>query len=292
MGDVSPGGTSVGEQEQKERTTHFVGGGMVWQVVGNGPTLVLLHGGAGSWTHWMRNIDDLSAHFRLLVPDIPGFGKSDTATPPHDVDAIAAAIIEGINELVGATAQIFLVGFSFGGLIAGLVASKTGGRVQRLVLVSPSGLGLTSSTSLQLRTWRGLANPDERNESHRHNLRVLMLASGTEVGTEMVQIQAQNVERARLDSRLISRRPILRETLERLQIPLGAIWGAEDVLVQTDLQQRIELLRSSDPICPIEVIAKAGHWVAYERPIEFNTALRTILSLKENDRIVSSTLPI
>lgn len=278
MGTVYPRGASAGKRGPEVRTTRFEGGDIVWRIAGEGPTLVLLHGGAGSWTHWMRNIDDLSHSFRLLVPDMPGFGESDATVPPHDVNVIAAAILEGLNALAGSTASFFLAGFSFGGLIAGRVAAKSGKRVRRLVLVGPGGLGLTSSLSLQLRSWRGLADADERDDCHRHNLRVLMFASGTEIDAAAVRVQAQNAERARLDSRPISRRPILRETLAELRIPLAAIWGAEDAIVQADLQARIEILRGFDPNCPVEIIPEAGHWVAYERPAEFNAALKTVLN--------------
>ena len=54
---------------------------MVWRVWGSGEPLVLFHGGSGSWTHWIRNIPELSRHYELWVPDIPGLG--DSAMPPQ-----------------------------------------------------------------------------------------------------------------------------------------------------------------------------------------------------------------
>ena len=55
-------------------------GAMVWRVWGAGEPLVLFHGGSGSWTHWIRNIPELSRHYELWVADIPGLG--DSAMPP------------------------------------------------------------------------------------------------------------------------------------------------------------------------------------------------------------------
>ena len=56
-------------------------GTLVWHVWGQAtrhpawPPLVLLHGGSGSWTHWLRNINALVDAGRwVLVPDLPGFG--------------------------------------------------------------------------------------------------------------------------------------------------------------------------------------------------------------------------
>ena len=58
-------------------------GAMVWHAWGDpaAAPVVLLHGGAGSWTHWVRNITPLvAAGRRVWVPDLPGFG--DSAPPP------------------------------------------------------------------------------------------------------------------------------------------------------------------------------------------------------------------
>ena len=38
-------------------------GSLVWRIWGDGPPLVLGHGGQGAWSHWIRNIDALAAHY-------------------------------------------------------------------------------------------------------------------------------------------------------------------------------------------------------------------------------------
>ena len=61
------------------------GGKMMWHVWGEGsgkPTLLLFHGGSGSWIHWIRNVQPLSQHFTVYAADMPGLGDSD---PPDDV---------------------------------------------------------------------------------------------------------------------------------------------------------------------------------------------------------------
>ena len=88
-------------------------------VLGEGPSLVLFHGGAGSWRHWPHNIAccrDVS----VLVPDLPGLGES--AFPPNgdDADAVAAIVADGIDAIVGADARYDVAGFSFGGTMASL----------------------------------------------------------------------------------------------------------------------------------------------------------------------------
>ena len=81
---------------------------MVWhswdESGGKAPLVVLFHGGAGSWRHWIRTIPALLPDWRVLAPDLPGLGESDM--PPDDEDAFAIAVVgpevpEGRVEHVG-----------------------------------------------------------------------------------------------------------------------------------------------------------------------------------------------
>ena len=64
---------------------HFVTSavGVAYRVHGTGEPLVLFHGGAGSWTHWVRNIGPLGAHFKTIPIDAPGYG--DSLTPDRSL---------------------------------------------------------------------------------------------------------------------------------------------------------------------------------------------------------------
>ena len=57
-------------------------GDVVWHSWGRGEPLVLLHGGTGSWLHWVRNVEPLARDFTVLVPDLPGSGESASPPPP------------------------------------------------------------------------------------------------------------------------------------------------------------------------------------------------------------------
>ena len=75
-----------------------------WCEWGHGKPLVLLHGGHGSWMHWARNVQALAQHYRVLVPDMPGFGASeDFALPPHDpsrLEALLQALEGSLTALI------------------------------------------------------------------------------------------------------------------------------------------------------------------------------------------------
>src|ERR1700738_1120477 len=107
-------------------------GAMVWRIWGEGPPLVLLHGASGSWTHWIRNVLPLAERFRVLVPDMPGFGDSDSIPEPHTAPGLADLVTAGLDSVAPPAGQIDLAGFSLGGIIAGLVAARLGPRVRTL----------------------------------------------------------------------------------------------------------------------------------------------------------------
>src|SRR6184192_3591709 len=88
-------------------------GAMMWRIWGEGPPLVLLHGASGSWTHWIRNVLPLAARFRVLVPDMLGFGDSDAPPEPHTADGLAALVASGLDVIVPAPLALDLAGFSF-----------------------------------------------------------------------------------------------------------------------------------------------------------------------------------
>src|SRR5487761_2706101 len=95
------------ERQSVRQETPCGDGSMVWRLWndtgdGNAPLVVLFHGGAGSWRHWVRTIPALARHYRVLVPDLPGLG--DSAYPPVSDDAasVATVVAAGLDAVVGA----------------------------------------------------------------------------------------------------------------------------------------------------------------------------------------------
>src|SRR5690348_10991216 len=115
---------------------------MVWRAWGSGSPLVLLHGGYGTWTHWIRNVVPLSRRFRVIAADLPGLGESATPPEPWTAEGLAAIIAEGIRRVVPGDERIHLAGFSFGGVMGGNVAAQLGGKVRAFTVVGSNGMGL------------------------------------------------------------------------------------------------------------------------------------------------------
>lgn len=239
--------------------------------------VVLLHGGSGSWTHWVRNIDALVAGGRqVLVPDLPGFG--DSARPPGggDADDVAPALEQGLAALLG-DRRCDLVGFSFGGLTAGLLAAAHPQRAARLVLVGAPAMGVSDAGRIVLRGWRHLEDATARAAVHRHNLAVLMLHRPEAIDDLALALHAANVVRDRMQRRRLARTEALKDALQQVRCPVWAIYGREDVLYQGRMDRLADAFALAPSFRGLTLIDDAGHWVQYERPQAFDAALARVL---------------
>jgi pimeloyl-ACP methyl ester carboxylesterase len=252
-------------------------GRTVWRIWGKGLPLVLLHGGYGSWRHWIHTIPYFEDRYRLILPDTPGLGDSDDA-PEHSPGSIGTVVAAGLETLVAPEEPLDLVGFSFGGLIAGHVAARYPRRLRSLTLVGAGALGVPRGDVVLARPQPGMSALELR-EINRTNLGRLMIADPARIDDLAIAIQAANVATARVKSRRFARSASLLEAL-RLSNPerLNAIWGSRDAVVGGDFATREALLRELRPDVAFELIPGAGHWVAYEAPEAFNRLLDGLLA--------------
>ena len=250
-------------------------GSMVWRSWGDGPALVLLHGGAGSWRHWVRTVPAFSRTHRVLAPDLPGLGESANPPAPPDMPTVAVLVAAGIDGLLGAQAHYDLVGFSFGASVGGHLALLHGERVRSLTLLGAGGL-VRPRTPITLERVRGKTGA-ALVDAHRTNLGRSMIADPARVDALALAIQDWNVRHSRLDTpALITLRP-LAVSLPQLRIPVNAIWGERDQIAYYTLEDRIAALRVLRPGIEPHIIASAGHWAAYEAPDAFNATLAGLL---------------
>ncbi len=252
-------------------------GSMVWRRWGDGhaTALVMLHGGAGSWQHWVRTIPEFSTRYRVLAPDLPGLGESADPPAPADMPTVAGVVAAGIDALLGPQAAYHIVGFSFGASVGGHLALQHGARVQSLNLLGAGGL-VKPNPPITLERVRGKSG-DELRETHRTNLGRSMIADLSRIDALALAIQDWNASRSRLNTpALIGLRP-LAVSLPQLRIPVNAIWGERDQIAYYALEDRIAALRVLRPGIEPHVIPSAGHWAAYEAPEAFNAALEGYL---------------
>lgn len=246
------------------------------------PPVVLLHGGSGSWTHWLRNIKSLVQSGRsVFAADLPGFGDSAAPERGTDADALLDPVERCLQQLLG-SAACDLVAFSFGGMVAGSIAAQFPARVYRLVLVGAPGLGVASRNTVTLAAWRHLASATEREAVHRKNLAALMLHRLDAITPLALRLHTDNTLRDRMKGRRLAYSQVLAEALLNVQCPVHAIYGREDALYRQRQDVLLQALHAAPHFEGLQWIEGAGHWVQFESPVAFDTVLLRILDRSDN----------
>ena len=255
-------------------------GEMVWRIWGKGQPVVLLHGGSGSWNHWFKTIPALSAHYEVIAADLPGLGDSALPDEPLVPANVAAAVMAGLtSEILPGRDRPHLVGFSFGGHIAGLTAQGLGGAIRDLTLVGVAALGLPHREGGPLAKYRSSMTPAELTEVDRRNLSTLMIADPGHVDTLALHLHSENLRRARFRSAPFAPGDELKRAIARVRVPLKTIWGKRAAIAQPTLEARLAVLGEHHPELEARLIDDAGHWVMYEQADAFNAALLELLPL-------------
>ena len=264
--------------------TTWRGADTVWRLWGprsdpaDRSPVVLFHGGSGSWTHWCHAIRPLVESGRAVwVPDLPGFGESDVPEG-GDADALVDPLNHGLIQVAGG-APVDLVGFSFGGMTAGMLAAAHPDRVGRLVLVGAPAMGVVPERQFSLKGWRHLRTPAEREAVHRHNLAALMFHDPDRIDALALEIHVMNVTRDRMPRRRLSATDILARALREVRCPVQAIYGAHDALYRAWIAAlEAAFVTSARDFRGLVLIPDAGHWVQQEAPLAFNEVLARVLA--------------
>lgn len=254
---------------QSHATRHETPGGVVWHAWGQGPPVVMLHGAAGSWRHWLHNVGPLAARHQVLCADMPGYGDSAMPPAPVTLESFAGLLVDGIDALLPRT-PFALVGFSLGATIAGQVAHGLGERVTRLILMGSGGLTPANFVEMErVRDKQGTA----RTEAHRENLRRIMIHDEARIDALALAAQSWNSDRSRLRLRGALPPMTLKRLLPEITAPTDAIWGEHDQPARGNLQERVDMLKTLKPDAKVTIVPGAGHWVAYEAADAVNAAL-------------------
>lgn len=256
------------------------GAGVIARAAGRGPTLLLLHGGTGSWTHWIRNMEALAQHFRIVVPDLPGMGESLDVLRVTDLDDYGQYLMAAAEGgLVPPGESFMIAGFSFGGVMAAWLSARLPEWVTGLCLLGPGGFPPGTWIHPQLKAVPPGASESQTDAIHRRNLELMMVGDPRRIDALTVAIQRHNHSLVRFKSRFLGNRDTLGPSLRATRCPVLCILGDRDPLPQPDAAARAAYLESNTQRLACRIVPDASHWVAYEQPdtvnrlmIEFFTA--------------------
>ena len=106
---------------------------------GKGFPLILIHGFLGSSKMWEPQINFFKNHFRVITPDLPGFGKSNKAKSHNSIQSIANLLMDCLEEKK--IDKFYLLGHSMGGMIVQEMAKEYGNRIVKLICYSTGPRG-------------------------------------------------------------------------------------------------------------------------------------------------------
>lgn len=261
-------------------------GSMIWRIWGDdaAPPLVLLHGGSGSWKHWMRNIEHFARTRRVIAADMPGYGDSADAPAPVSFASLGEIMGSGLDRVIGSDTVYDMLGFSLGSFMAPFVIKASRARARSLMLVHGHLVGkMQYNPQERLRRWRGLEGA-ERDAVLRHNLGALMLAH-----PESADDLTLHVYRADLDLSRLRVQGFIdtldTSVLKSLDTKLFVVTGDLDPTASPDVPAQHARLREMRPDIVSHIIPNAGHWVMWEDVSAFNAVADACLSEAGSARI-------
>lgn len=240
-----------------------------------GPILVMLHGGYGSWMHWLNNVNELCKNFRIVVPDMPGFGESELLPYLPSLDQYAQILVDALDELLPEE-QYSLVGFSFGSAIGSHMMKFAGDKVKRLTLVGYNRTGNMPFKRPKMKSWRGVSSKEELFAAQRFNLSVMMLHKEEKIDDLAITVQTLNTRGGKVRSLDIVATHDLPSRLLEVNKPIDIIWGEFDVTLINGIDNAQERMQELIPDVECHVIDNTGHWVQFEEPEQFNKIIYKI----------------
>lgn len=288
VGEITFESTSRYAQVRPDLKLHYHEAG-----VGNGPTIVLLHGGgpgASSWSNFAKNIPVLAKDFHVLAVDQPGFGLSDKRTEHPQYFVHSASALNDLLDTLGSTGRVHLLGNSLGGGAATRFALDYPERAGKLVLMGPGGLSTNLFAPDPTEGVKLLSkfNVEPTKENLEAFLRIMVFDQKL-ITPELVEerfasaSQPESLAATRAMGKSFAGPDFAKGMIWRdafkLRQPVLMIWGREDrvnpidgALVALKMVPRVQL----------HVFGGCGHWAQLEKFDEFNRlATDFLLGVKE-----------
>ena len=257
---------------------------------GAGPPVLMLHGGgpgASGLSNYARNIDALASRFRVLVPDLPGYGGSSKGVNSEDPFGDLAAAMLALLDALGID-RAHVVGNSLGGACALRMALEQPGRVDRLVLMGPGGIGISQAAPTEgLKRLLGYyAGEGPTLEKLRTFICEDLVFDGSRIHEALLRERFE----ASIDPEVLASPPLRApkdlEAFKRLDFLLDprlpalehrtlVLWGTAD---RVNPATGAMALQARMPACDVYLFSRTGHWVQWERADEFNAVVTAFLS--------------
>jgi pimeloyl-ACP methyl ester carboxylesterase len=246
---------------------------------GQGLPLVLIHAFPLTRTMWRPQVLDLQSDYRVLAPDMRGFGGTSAFDGPPSIERMADDVA-GLLDALAISAPIVLGGLSMGGYVSLAFAHKYPARLRGLVLADTRAEADSSEARANRDKLIAFAQEHTAAEVLEQIL-PKMVSTETrdfhpEVVTEIRAIAAAQAVSGIADAlRALRDRPDATPWLAEIKVPTLVVVGSDDVVTPPSLA---DALAAGIPGAERATVSGAGHLASMEKPGPFNAALRLFLS--------------
>lgn len=250
---------------------------------GSGPPVVLLHGsgpGVSALANWRLAMPALGETFRVLAPDLVGFGETRVDGPVEPALDTWVGHAAGFIEALG-LGPVDVVGNSLGGAVALGLAARRPGLVRRVVTMGTVGVSFAITSALDrvwgyrpsLKAMRQLIELFASDPAYARDEELVRLryeASADPLGSERYTALFPAPRQRWVDALALSD-----EELASIHHPVLLIHGLEDrVIPWQETSLRIVELVQDGRLC---LFPRCGHWVQIERCEDFHVLVRFFL---------------
>jgi len=241
---------------------------------GKGFPLVLVHGFLGSSEMWRPQIHFFKDYFRVITPDLPGFGKSNEVKSHNSIQSIANLLLDCLEEKK--LDKFYLLGHSMGGMVVQEMAKKDRDKILKLVCYSTGSRG-------------EMPGRFETVEQSRENLK----KSGLEITAKNIAktwfIKGEDakyfdicIEAGKQTSMESADNALIAcknwngvDTLKNIKNETLIVWGDQDK--SYNLEQ-IQILEHNIENSKLIIFKNCAHNVHLEQPDQFNNTVKDFLS--------------
>ena len=227
---------------------------------GAGSPLLFLHGATGMPVV-MPFMQKLAARFDVLVPEHPGYGRSDEPEWLENIHDLAYFYLQFIKQL--GLKDLVLIGGSLGGWIAMEIAVRDTSRLRNLILVGPAGIAAPGVEPADI----FLLPPEEVVRRLFHDQKIAQQRLAEPLTAEAIDIGLKNRHTtARLGWEPRLHDPFLPKWLHRIDVPVKIIWGKDDRILPVAF---LDEYRKRMPKAETEVFESCGHLPHAEKADQF-----------------------
>lgn len=250
----------------------------VYDEGGQGPVLLLLHGYMGSKETWLPVARHLTANFRVIIPDLPGWGQSQRIP---GADYGYAAQVSRLHAFVQALSLggIAIAGHSMGGAIAGMYAADHPQDVGALILADSAGVPFQDNAFT--RALKSGSNPfDVTDRAQFDKLEKDLFARPPWIPPRIEDVFVDRAVRDRaFDDKVMreiaapDQRDVLAKALPKVAAPALVIWCRQDRIIDVSALDGIRRALTSAPKISVAEFNGCGHMSIMERPRDIADAI-------------------